>query len=408
VSFWQETSRSADQAIQALAWARKGMTPDLLARVLEADIETASRWLEDIQNFSFVKLRPADKRWFLHDEMYDLLERHVLSVLPEAYREQAYRAILEWYGEQVKAQRKKVWELLIPRRSGLPDWDVTPADLPRPPGQPEKLALETDRLYNLMAEEVHYRLLLQPQEGFQTCQLYAKEAFWVNQETQETLDHLLRSELLWFLNRYSDRETFDGLPRREMEVDIALHRLERFNRGSDPQTLEYARRIRQECMDIIGEAGPLAGIWLDILEGEALLYSGIELPQAEQLLTSAVGALESFQPSSPFEEWRRSTLQAEAYNDLGYLYRTLGWFQKADEWYRKAINLWRRLEDKEEDELRRMALRAQHANTLNNRAWALAELGRFDQAIRLAEDALEMRQALGPAHPSLSARTRWG
>ncbi len=396
VGFWQQIPRGADRAIQALAWARKGMTPELMARVLETDSETVSEWLEGISRFSFVKMRPADDRWFLHDEMYELLEQRVFPTLPETRREQTYQAILGWYGERIRAERERVRDLWTPCQSGMPEWDLTPTGEPRPPDQPEELARATDRLHNLMAEEVHYRLLRDPQDGFQTYQLYAKEAFWTN---EENLDYLLRSELLWFLRRNPQQETFDGLHRSEMEVDLALRRLERYNRAQYWRARDYAQGIRQRCADLMGAAGPLAQRWLDVLEGETLLYLGEELPRAEALLLDAAQALESFAPASPFEDWRRRTLLAEAYNDLGYLYRTLGWFQKAADWYGRAVTLWRQLEDEEEDDLRRMALRAQHANTLNNLAWALAELGHFDRALRMAEDALEMRQALGPAAP---------
>ncbi|MGB9890713.1 MAG: tetratricopeptide repeat protein, partial [Anaerolineae bacterium] len=307
-----------------------------------------------------------------------------------------YQAILDWYRERIQSERERVRELWTPRRSGMPEWDRTPTGEPRPPDQPEELARATDHLYNLMAEEVHYRLLRDPQDGFQTYQLYAQEAFWAS---EDSLYHLLRSELLWFLKRHSEQKTFDGLRREEMEVDLALRRLGRYNRVRNRRARDYARDIRQRCADLMDAAGPLAQIWLNVLEGETLLYLGEELPRAGDLLLAAADKLESYTPASPFEEWRRRTLLAETYNDLGYLSRTLGWFQKATEWYSKAVTLWRQMEDEEEDALRRMALRAQHANTLNNLAWALAEQGHFDRAARLAEDALDLRQRLGPAAP---------
>jgi tetratricopeptide (TPR) repeat protein len=57
------------------------------------------------------------------------------------------------------------------------------------------------------------------------------------------------------------------------------------------------------------------------------------------------------------------------------------------------------LEEREEDGLRRLALRAQHANTLNNQAWAMAERGHFLAATQTCQDALDMRKMLGPRAP---------
>jgi hypothetical protein len=102
-----ETGREADQAVRALAWAPKGMDAELLARVLELrkngrwDTETAQAWLDAIRDLSFVKVRPADGRVFLHDEMYALFRKHVLAGASEEERERVYGAILQYYEDKI-------------------------------------------------------------------------------------------------------------------------------------------------------------------------------------------------------------------------------------------------------------------------------------------------------------------
>ena len=403
IRFWQETGRRADQAVVALAWARKGMDAELLARVAELrrkdgkwDAEQAQEWLDGIRDLSFVKIRPADNRVFLHDEMYDLLDRHVLAQMTEERRERVYSAILDCYGEKVLAQRERVRELWTPRHEKKPAWDTTPLGQPRPPDQPHELALAINWLYNLMSEEFHYRLRRSPVDGYQTYQVYAKESFWAG---QESLDHLLRSEILLFLDKYRGEDALDGVRRGEVEIDLSLRRLERYNRTRYPQAREYAQRIRDECADLLQEAGFLAQVRLDILEGESLSYLGSDFTQAESLLQGAISALQEFEPATDLERWQWPILLAEANNNLGYLYRTLGWFQRAVDIYGKAVAAWRRLEQEEKDDLRRMALRAQHANTLNNLSWARAEMGDFEEAGFDVKDALSMRKVLGPRAP---------
>ncbi|MEM3554744.1 MAG: tetratricopeptide repeat protein, partial [Candidatus Micrarchaeaceae archaeon] len=396
VRFWQESPREADVAVEALAWARRGLDADLLACIAGVGKEEAERLLEQVRGLAFVKVRPADGRLFLHDEMYELLDRHLLQGR-RPRQEQVYKAILEEYRSRILEQRRKVQQLWIPRREKAPEWEVGRVEV-RAPDSPRRLAEATDRLYNLMAEEIYYRLRHNPVEGFRTWQLYVKEAFWAS---EENFDHLLRSEMLLFLKEREKEETIDGLHREEVVVAMALQRMERYNRQSDPRAVEGTRQMRESCADLLQAAGPLAPIRLDIVEGEALAYrgKGDDLKRAEGLLQNSVETLKAFSPASAQEEWWRSVYLAEAWNDLGYLYRTLGHFHWAEEAYRKAVDLWRRLEDEEEDGLRRVALRAQHANTLNNLSWALAELGRLRQATTVCTDALEMRQALGPRAP---------
>lgn len=402
VRFWQEFGREADPVIEALAWARKGLDAGLLARIAGISEEEAGQLLEKVRGLAFVKIRPGDNRFFLHDGMYELLDRHLLGGRA-ARREQVYAAILEEYADRILKQRKRVQELWTPREAGRPAWDETYPGMPRPPDRPHELAAATDLLYNLMAEEVYYRLRKEPREGFRAYQLYAKEAFWT---TEEMLEHLLRSEMLLFLKDQDERaekegkekkRSFDGLPRAAIEGDMALRRLERYNRSSDPRAIDLARRMQVECADLLKEAGPLARMRLDILEAAARSNQRTDLVKVRAHLKRVIASLRRFGPADDWERWQRSTLLGEAYNLLGYIDRTLGHFARAVEAYGQAVDLWRALEDEEGDVLRRMALRAQHANTLNNRAWALAEMGRFEAARLECEDALEMRRALGPA-----------
>jgi tetratricopeptide (TPR) repeat protein len=379
------------------------MKAELLARVVELkddsggwDVGTAQEWLESIRDLSFIKIHPEDDRFFLHDEMYEMLDRHLLAYVSERRHERFYRAILDYYQERILDQRERVAVLWTPRKEESPKWDRTELDQPRPPDEPAELAQATSRLYNLMAEEIYYRLRKDPLDGFRTYQVYAREAFWAS---EESLERLLRSEMLQFLSEHRDEVKIDGLKRDEIEIDMALRRLERINRAHDPFAVTYARQIREECQDLLDRAGSLSRVRLTFLEGEALIHQGRSFPQAEDLLKQVINTLQTHDPQTVLGKWQSPIFLAEAYNYLGYLYRTLGWFKKAIVAYSEAVVLWRLLEEREEDGLRRLALRAQHANTLNNQAWAMAERGHFLAATQTCQDALDMRKMLGPRAP---------
>ncbi len=402
VRFWRETGRVADPVIEALTWARRGLDAELMAYVAglwkdgQPDIEESKRMLQNVRELSFVKVRSGDERLFLHDEMYSLLDEHWKKYVAKPAQRQIYGDILSYYADKVKENRQRVQELWTPRSEKIPEWDRTPVGQPKPPDRPEELISATATLYHSMAEELYYRLRRDPVDGFQTYQTYAQEAFWA---TGETLEHLLRSEMLSFLTARKE-EHLDGLHRVAIEVDMALRRQARYNRDRREDAAEIARRIGRECHDLLEAAGPMAPIRLKFLEAESLVFLGIDLEDArDHLEGEVIESLRRYAPSSPFEQWQHDVLWAEIHNDLGYLYRTLGWFHQAREKYVTAVEQWRLLEQSEKISLRQLALRAQHANTLNNLAWALAELGSLRQAQTLCGDALEMRQRLGSQAP---------
>ncbi len=399
VRFWMETGREVDQAIRALAWTPKGMDAELLARVLELkrdgkwDTETAGKWLDAVRDLSFVKTRPADGRVFLHDEMYALFNRYVLADASPTERKRVYDAILQYYEDRILQKRKEVRDL---SRPGKPTPPGVALGMPQPPADPVALARAADELWRLMAEEVFYRLRRDPVDGFQTYQSYARESYW---SYEDTLERLLYTEMLEFL-RTRKGESLDGLPRATVEMAIGgIRRVESLKRQTRfEEAVQLARRIRRACPDLLRGAG-LLRFQLEILEAENLTYLGRNLEEAERALRDALWGIEEVHPASEFERWHREVLLAETYNVLGYVYRNMGLFRRAAEAYGRATRRWRALEDEEEDDLRRQALRAQHANTLNNLGWALGELGHFAQAAQVCEDALEMRVDLGPAAP---------
>jgi tetratricopeptide (TPR) repeat protein len=400
VRFWEESHRQTSLAVVALGWARKGMDADLLARVADLrspdgspDVQLAQRLLETLKNLSFIKIRPTDKRFFLHDEMYDLLDRHVLRRALDPERERVYGAVLEYYENKVKAARKQALEAGQPRRVNVPVGEQTVPGLPKPPDDLKVLEESTQGLYDLIAEEVHYRLRYQPRDGFHSYQAYAKEATWNNDKVQ---DMLLRSEILDFLKMHRGESQIDGLERAEIDVDNGLRRIESLSkRGSFQEAIDFATKMQAVCSDLIQQAGPLARLRLEVLCAEAMIYLGENFEEAGQALESALIELRALPQDDLSYQWQQHTTLAEAYNTLGYYFRTLGLFQRAIAAYDEAVILWRQLEDREMDDLRRLAMRAQHANTLNNLAWACAEYGQFGRATRYAKDALDMRKDLG-------------
>jgi tetratricopeptide (TPR) repeat protein len=410
VSQFQHVGSPADEAIRSLAFARKGMDPVLLARVADMEEEEARQVLSaltglrfngrqgqagaisGLRRLSFIKVRPADRRVFLHDEMYALLERHVLQQLPEADVKRAQRAILDYYAQELEETPQKIEALQpIVREEITPDQQII--SVPRPATSPglieERMRAETYLDY-LMSEEVHYLLRYDPLQGFQTYCRYAERAY---ESSDQDLDMQLRDELLAFvqLPEHEGLMTIDGLPRAEVDTDAGVRWIRRnIIRKEYYQAVVIPSRLREEWPDLVARAGEVGEARLDVWEGMAQAYLGEDLARSEELLGRAIEVLRSARPEDEFHQWQRTLELANAYNGLGYLLLRRGRHRQATVAYQRALPLWRRLGKGYE---------AEHANTLNNLSWALAELGGFDDAIRHCMDGLDLRSELGARYP---------
>ncbi len=410
VQQFQRIGSPIDEAIRSLAFARKGLNPAMLARVADMDEAKAGQALglltgssfdgelpqrkNGLPPMSFVKVRPADQRVFLHDEMYDLMERHVIQKMPEPDVARVYCALLEYYGKEIAETEEKI-ETLQPqiRQEVSPDRRVIA--VPRLDIEPEVLAERTKAVVYknyLLTEEVHYWLRYGPLQGFQRYCTYAEDAY---QESDESLDMQLRDELLAFVSPpdRQDLAEIDGLQRSEVDLDAGIRWIQRLiRRGGYDAAVEVAENLRSECAELIERAGPLGQSRLDGWQGMALAYQSEDLARGESLLRGAAGVLRQLQPppENAFHRWQKDLELANAYNSLGYLLRLRGRHRQSVLAYRQALPLWRRLGKR---------YKAPHANTLNNLSWALAELGDYLDARRACKDGLALRRDIGSRYP---------
>ena len=401
VSQFKNMERPADALIEALAWAPKGADAALLARIAGLDPETAVGVLTTLSDpqsgLSFIKvrlpdrLRPtAERRAFLQDEMYTLMKKHALDRTP-AQAQRVYREILAYYTAEIEKARAEVFRLSQQEREEIrPDGVVVIVSAPGRLRDPEAMARAMDRLRDLLVEEVYYRLQADPLDGFSACCQYADEAIVAN---DDELDMQLRAEMLEFAREaYKDGRTeIGGLRQGDVERRIVLDWVWRNLYVAQSETAwQVAQYLRGQEAAFLDEGGLLPWAELTVGESWAAAFRGLkreELESQEGELRRRIEELDSFVPDPQrgrFEAWWRDVLLAKAHNVHGYLLRVLGNFAAACRAYERALPLWRTLK-----------LEANHAETLNNLAWASAEAGLFGRAERYCQDALELRKELG-------------
>jgi len=395
VRLLQEMGRPADEAIRAMAWAPKGMDAELLARMIGIEEGEAKVLLQALAGLSFVKIRPANQRAFLHDEMYALMEKHVLGPLPQKHGQEVRGIILDYYEQKIEEARAEVARLGQMEREEITlDWLGIEITAPGPPRDPAALLDAQNHLYDLLVEELYYRLQRDPLSGFAAYCEYSEEAFLAY---DASLDMRLRDELFDFVNKvFKKQEVSRGLKRGFVEADAAMRWIRRYVYGGQyDRASTVIDSLRTSHRDLLDRGGPLAWAALDVWAGWVAAYRGEELDQAEKNLQEAIERLRRFQPKEDFEKHRRQLLLTRAHNTLGYLLRVQGRYGEARDVYRASLPFWRGLK-----------LEAEHANTLNNLAWAEAEAGNLGRAKRYCQDGLKLRQKLSHRYPwALSLNT---
>ena len=405
--------RPADEAIRALAWAKKGLDAELLSRIAEMDEGEAGKMLRALadprQGLSFVKIRPSGDRAFLHDEMYALMKTHLRDQVP-ALSEEIYGVIQDYYADKIEAEKTTVAKL---RKQVREEWERQKREEWRKREREERLeqgvferpashrsmlelssrreavdsrelALALARLNDLRVEDVYYKLQADPLTGFQDYCEYAEEAVTSN---DAELDMQLRDELLAFLREdFGDQAEVGGLRRVDVELYAAIRWVWRNVYGGRPRRAKrIAEFLRTDMPEFVDEGGALSWTELDIAEAwaEAHLGGQERLEAAEKRLREASARLPQLDLPPMF--WaRRAVLRARSYNVLGYVLRVQGRFRAACQAYRPALPLWQELERD-----------LDRTETLNNLAWSSAEAGEFGRALRHARDGLEFREAMG-------------
>ena len=368
----QESPTPVGDTLRALAWLRKGATPELLARVMDLkagngdwDLYTATGYLDQVAQLALVKVRPGDRRVFLHDEMYALLDKHILLKTSDEEKDCVYGAIREYYRNLTRDLKRRIEQLV-----------------------PMSVSLHA-RLRQALTEEMHYRLRQSPPMGFAMYFWLAEEALGAR-DTE--MDMVLRTEFLRTLSLLKTGDVFAGFVPIEAEVDTAVRWGMRalFLRGNPDEALGILDEVRRRWGK---QSGTLGLAWThaqlyravakikrargkDWLEARPLLATVEE--KADEILDTPVES-----DVIKGRRWQARILKGLALNYRGYLDRQQGRYLEAVEHYQGSAMLQRRLEMSD------LVL------TLNNLAYAMALTGQCPHARLLSEEGERLAQRSG-------------
>jgi tetratricopeptide (TPR) repeat protein len=374
------------ETIVALGRLPKGADKEILAQLLGVSEEEARERLAAAQGLSFVKIRPKDRRVFLHDEMYAILQRQVYAIHDDAAQDRAAGIIRAYYREQINKCQQDLDRLYAPAEvEGKAQLDL------------ERLADVHAKRQAILTDIIYYRLRQNAVRGYQRFYRYVREAI---RSSDTALDVQLHAELLAFQTEIDagipGRST-EGLDRNVVIWSIALRPVLRAVADLDfRQVLQEAKFIKEERADLLAAGAPTATAVLDTWMAFALTHLGgaDNLSQADNYFKQSVDRLTELVGSaatSGMSEvilWLTKAGLALAYEWRGYFQRIRGYVEEAIEDYEKAAVL-----------LRQLNIEVELASTLNNMGFAMAEQGQWSDARDLVQDALQRRRQLGSRVP---------
>lgn len=379
------------ETLKTAGRARKGVDPELLAKIRSISLREANEAVEMLRNMSFAKTFPDDDRVYLHDEMYDLLEKYVYSEdADSAERQAAAQAIYDYYKDAIRQKNEELKEVFASlTREGLEQSKLSPEEYV------DKIRDIEDFRQRLKTEFIHYRLRSQIEKpgkrkwfeddpifaGLKMHYRYGHEAatsnndeiliplqieltnFWLSLEEgnfwKTFIEGLLLVHEIWL--KVATGQNYWN------EVPNLLKSLNEFRGLSDDQkTILHAL--------------------LEIWQGTGFVFGESKYDDAEKIFTKILDETEELSVDRRLE-WFKNAVLSLAYRQRAYLRRIRGLFEDAIEDFKRGLYYSRFIHfDHEEATLR------------NDIGFSQMLAGKFQSAFENIWDGLQLRYKLAVGH----------
>jgi len=373
---FREQNAALDKAIYYTARARKGYNAELLAQIMEISEQEARRLANQLMEQSFVKqphLLPSwRKEWFfLHDEIYDLMEKEVWNRFWPEYTEQERLAkeIIAHYDEEIQQVQQGIREAKT---------------------EIERRALRYQRQV-LLTERLYYQFDFNPRQGLAE---YERLHLQACDEKEWEWDNALRVEALRFARQRPERAmyagwvtTHNGKPKIAdwVNMDCKARWVYRYVARNDfEKVVEIATKLLAKYPD----ADKLWQARLYVSKAVAeerlgRLGANWLFDEIEEDIHEAIKLLDET-PLNTLNEWTAQYYRATAWVYEGLAASALGELGKASKANEEAILPFKAID-----------YQAGEARALNNQAYILARQGKRQEALKDCQEALQKRQEAG-------------
>ncbi|MBV6394118.1 MAG: hypothetical protein KPEEDBHJ_03366 [Anaerolineales bacterium] len=391
------------ETLKAAGRARKGINPELLARIRGISLRDAKEALETLKNTSFAKTFLDDDRVYLHDDMYDLLEKYVyLEDADAAEGQTAAQAIYEYYEEEaIKQKNEKLQNIFASLTQGNPEQSTSYSEK-----SIDKIREIESSRQRLKTEFIHYRLRSQVEKegkrkqaeddpifaGLKMYYRYGHEA--AASANDEILIPLqieltnfwltLNDENLWKLMewlRLEDRNFWKPF----IEGMLLVHEIW-LKVATGQNYRDEVPALQKSLSTISGLSSDQKTLLHALLEtwlGTGLVFvEQQDYDRAEAIFSDIIREIQKA-AVEPRLVWFQNVVLSLAYRQRAYLYRIRGLFENAIEDYKQGLKYCRLIHfDHEEATLR------------NDLGFAQMLDGQFQPAFENMWDGLNLRYKL--------------
>ncbi|MBE7536570.1 MAG: ATP-binding protein [Anaerolineales bacterium] len=395
------------ETLKAAGRARKGINLELLVKICGMSQRDAKTALDTLKEMSFAKTFPDDERVYLHDDMYDLLEKYVyLEDADTAERQAAAQAIYEYYKEEAIEQKNKELQNIF---ASLAQEGSERSAAPSKEYVEEIRKIESSR-QRLKTEFIHYRLRSQVTKdgkrkaseddpilgGLKMYYRYGHEAATSNNDEiliplQIELTNFwltLNDENLWKLMGWlslEDRNFWKPF----IEGMLLVHEV--WLKVATGQKYQDEVSTLQKSLSTISglssDQKTLLHALLETWQGTGLVFGEQQdYGRAEAIFSDIIDEIEKMAGEQRLT-WFQNVILSLARRQRAYLYRIRGSFKNAIEDFRRGLNDCRLIHfDHEEATLR------------NDLGFAQMLDGQFLFAFENMWDGLNLRYKLAIGH----------
>lgn len=379
------------EALRAAGRARKGMDPELLAKIRGIPLRDAKGALEKIRNMTFAKTFPDDDRVYLHDDMYDLLDKYVYSTESDvAEKQTAAQAIYEYYKDAIKQRNdelKDIFDSLT--QEGFEQSKLSPEEYV------DKIRKIEETRQRLKTEFIHYRLRNQVEkEGkrkwfeddpiFAGLKMYYRYGHEAATSNNDEILIPLQIELTNFWLSLPEENFWNSfieglLLIHEVWIKVAIAQ----NYWDEVPQLE---KNLESISNLSNDQKSILHALLEIWRGTGFVFGESKYDDAEKIFTKVLRDIEKL-PVDKRIEWFKNAVTSLAYRQRAYLLRIHGSFENAIEDFKHGLYYCRFLHfDHEEATLR------------NDLGFAQMQAGKFQSAYENIWDGLQLRYKLAVGH----------
>lgn len=404
------TQPELGETLKAAGRAPKGINAELLAQIRGISLWEARETLKMLESMTFAKTFPDDDRVFLHDDMYDLLEKYVYSDDADtAERQYAVQAIYDYYKRAIKQKDAELKDIFA---SLAQEADFKPSTTSSEDYTLKIRPLEIAR-QQLKTEFIHYRLRYQVgKEGKRKAyeddpilaglKMYYRFGHEAATSSNDEILIPLQIELTNFwliLNDMNLWKSFGWLRVEDkifwepfIEGFLSIHEiwLKVATGQSDLNDIPTYKQNLSAIPNITTDQKMILDALLEIWLGTGILFSRgakrEEFERSDQIFTQAINSIRAVDTSQRLE-WFKDVVISLAYRQRAYSHRIRGALKDAIEDFKEGLRFSRFINFFHEE-----------ATLRNDFGFAQMQAGIFQSGFENMWDGLQLRYRVAIGH----------